>query len=66
MTMIQNAGMTLLPFVAGSLTDRTGSYDAAMFVFGLLGSLGLVFAILLLRRERGPLAHGLEVPIKEN
>jgi MFS family permease len=62
MTMIQNCGMTLVPFAAGALTDRTGGYNAAMVFFGLLGSLGLVFAILLLRRERGRYTHGLESP----
>jgi MFS family permease len=65
MTMIQNIGMTVAPVAAGALTDRTGGYEAAMVFFGLLGSLGLVFALLLLRRERGPGCHGLEVPSAE-
>jgi MFS family permease len=62
MTMIQNVGMFLLPLVGGALADRAGNYGPTMVLFGGLGSLGLIFAILLLRRERGPKAHGLEHP----
>jgi MFS family permease len=62
MTMLQNAGMALAPVAAGALTDQTGGYGAAMVFFGTLGTLGLVFAMLLLRRERGPGGHGLEMP----
>lgn len=65
MTMIQAIGMTLAPVAAGRLTDSTGGYGAAMVFFGVLGSLGLVFAILLLRRETGPEGHGMEVPSTE-
>ncbi|MFO7652429.1 MAG: MFS transporter [Candidatus Krumholzibacteriia bacterium] len=65
MTMVQMVGMTLVPVVAGSLSDRTGGYGAAMVLFGLLGTLGLLFAVLLLRRERGPHGHGLERPSAE-
>ncbi len=61
-TMIQNAGMTLVPFLSGWLTDRTGNYTGAMFLFGGLGSVGLLFAWLLLRHDRGPEGHGLEKP----
>ena len=61
-TMIQNFGMAAAPLAAGWLTDRSGNYNAAMILFGVLGSLGLVFAVLLLRRERGPARHGLELP----
>lgn len=62
LTLIQNAGMTLLPWIAGGLTDRTGGYGAAMFLFGALGTTALLSALLLLRRERSDRGHGLERP----
>ena len=62
-TMIQNGGMTLVPFVSGAMTDRAGNYTAAMFLFGGLGTLALLFAWLLLREDRSPRGHGLEKPL---
>jgi hypothetical protein len=35
-----------------------------MWIFSILGVLGLVFAYLLRKSERGPNGHGLEFGIK--
>ena len=62
-TMIQAGGMTLVPFLSGAMTDRTGDYTAAMFLFGGLGTAALLFALLLLREDKRPQGHGLERPV---
>ncbi|MBN1884726.1 MAG: MFS transporter [Candidatus Krumholzibacteriota bacterium] len=47
MTMLQNIGLGLFPWLSGRLRDVTGDYTASQVMFALLGLLGLVFAILL-------------------
>jgi MFS family permease len=59
-TMIQNIGLALFPWLNGALRDATQAYTASMIMFSSLGLVGLVFAFLLRRSERGPDAHGLE------
>ncbi len=59
-TMIQNIGLALFPWLNGTLRDATQAYTASMIMFSALGLVGLVFAFLLRRSERGPGAHGLE------
>jgi MFS family permease len=61
MTMIQNAGLALFPYLNGRLRVATHSYSASMVMFATLGAVGFVFALLLLRvdrREGGALERG--------
>jgi MFS family permease len=61
MTMIQNAGLALFPWLNGRLRVATASYEASMVMFATLGAVGFVFALLLLkadRREGGALERG--------
>ena len=52
MTMIQNFGLALFPWLNGLLRDMTQAYTASMVMFSMLGFVGLLFAILLLRADR--------------
>ena len=61
MTMIQNAGLALFPYLNGKLRVATHNYSASMVMFATLGAVGFVFALLLLkadRREGGALERG--------
>lgn len=58
MTMIQNIGLAVFPFVIGWVRDYTGNYSAAMLVFSSLGVIGFVFSILLTASERERLEKG--------
>ena len=67
MTMIQNIGLTIFNFLIGWANDfsaagpqNPGGYDLGMWLFSILGVLGLAFAILLNRSEAGPRGHGLD------
>jgi len=67
MTMIQNIGLAGFNLVigwandtAGAGLDNPGGYPPGMWIFSGLGILGFVFALLLLKRETGSDAHGLE------
>ena len=67
MTMIQNIGLAGFNLLIGWTNDASGAsithpegYVPGMWIFTVLGVLGVFFALLLLRRERGPQAHGLE------
>ncbi len=51
MTMIQNIGLGLFPFLNGWLRDSTQSYTASLIMFASLGVFGLVFALLLKRND---------------
>ena len=51
-TMIQNIGLALFPFLNGKLRDITHTYTASMIMFASLGLFGLVFAILLRRSDK--------------
>ncbi len=50
-TMIQNIGLALFPYLNGKLRDVTHTYTASMLMFASLGLVGLVFAILLRRAD---------------
>lgn len=50
-TMIQNIGLALFPFLNGKLRDVTHTYTASMLMFATLGFAGLVFAWLLKRAD---------------
>ncbi len=67
MTLIQQIGMAILPILIGSANDYSGAsaanpagYHLGMWIFSILGVLGLIFAYLLRKSETGPGGHGLE------
>ncbi|HEY6770474.1 MAG TPA: MFS transporter [Candidatus Sulfotelmatobacter sp.] len=67
MTMIQNIGLFGLNLLVGwannyghaDATNPAG-YNLGMWIFSVLGFLGVLFAFLLRQREIGPHGHGLE------
>jgi hypothetical protein len=67
MTMCQNIGLTLFNFLIGWANDYAGAgpnnpggYTLGMWLFSILGILGLIFATSLNRVEAGPKGHGLD------
>jgi MFS family permease len=67
MTMIQNIGLAGFNLMVGWANDHghagpnnPNGYNLGMWIFSILGFLGLTFAFLLRRRELGPHGHGLE------
>ena len=52
MTMVQNMGLALFPWLNGRLRVATQDYAASMLMFAGLGAAGLVFALLLKRADR--------------
>ena len=67
MTMIQNIGLAGLNLLVGWANDyghagpeNPAGYHLGMWIFSILGLLGVLFAFLLLQRETGPHGHGLE------
>jgi MFS family permease len=67
MTLLQQIGFFLLNLVIGKANDyagagleNVGGYALGMWIFSILGFIGLTFAILLRLRETGPHGHGLE------
>jgi MFS family permease len=53
MTLLQNIGMAVIPWVAGRLTDVSGGdYKYAMVMFASLGFVGLIFSLLLRISEK--------------
>jgi len=67
MTFVQQIGFGVLNFVIGKANDYSGAgpanpggYTLGMWIFSVLGFVGLAFAILLRIRETGPHGHGLE------
>lgn len=52
MTMVQNIGLALFPWLNGKLRVATDSYEASMVMFAALGVVGFVLAVLLLRSDR--------------
>jgi len=67
MTLIQQMGFFALNLVIGMANDfsqasaeNPGGYALGMWIFSVLGFLGLFFAIMLRRSEAGPGGHGLE------
>jgi len=67
MTMIQNLGLFGFNLLVGwannyghaGATNPSG-YNLGMWIFSVLGFLGVTFAFLLRQREMGPHGHGLE------
>lgn len=67
MTMIQNIGLAGLNLLVGWANDYShasaehpAGYHLGMWIFSILGFLGVMFAFLLRQRELGPHGHGLE------
>jgi MFS family permease len=67
MTLIQQIGFFILNLLIGKANDyagaglqNVGGYALGMWIFSVLGFVGLTFAILLRIRETGPQGHGLE------
>ena len=72
MTMIQNIGLFGFNLLIGFANDfegasatNPGGYDLGMWIFSILGFLGLLFAFLLRKSETGPGAHGSEEGMKK-
>jgi MFS family permease len=71
MTMIQNIGLfgfnLLIGFandISGASAENPAGYNLGMWIFSILGFLGLLFAFLLRKSETGPTGHGLEKGMK--
>jgi MFS family permease len=67
MTMIQNIGLFGLNTLVGWANNYShagaanpSGYNLGMWIFSVLGFLGVTFAFLLRQRELGPHGHGLE------
>jgi len=67
MTAIQNIGLFGFNIVIGAANDfshasaaNPAGYHMGMWIFSILGLLGMCFAYLLRQRELGPHGHGLE------
>lgn len=67
-TLIQALGIAVSNLAAGSLADKAGAgaqnpagYSVMLWFFFLLSLTALTSAVLLWRRETGPLGHGLEL-----
>jgi MFS family permease len=67
MTMIQNIGLFGFNLLIGFANDISGAsaanpagYNLGMWIFSILGFLGLMFAFLLRKSETGAGGHGLE------
>jgi MFS family permease len=67
MTMIQNIGLFGLNLLVGWANNyahadasNPAGYRLGMWIFSVLGVLGVVFSFLLRQRELGPKGHGLE------
>lgn len=52
MTAWQNVGLFAFPYANGALRDATHGYTASQIMFTVLGGVGLIFALLLLRADR--------------
>jgi MFS family permease len=67
MTLIQQIGFFIMNLLIGKANDYAGAglanpggYALGMWIFSILGFVGLGFSILLRIRETGPHGHGLE------
>jgi MFS family permease len=67
MTVVQNMGFFGFNLAIGWANDHghasdanPGGYHLGMWIFSILGLLGMLFAFLLRQREMGPHGHGLE------
>ncbi len=51
MTMVQNVGLAVFPWVIGRLRDATADYTIGMLVFASLGVFAVAFSLLLRRAD---------------
>ncbi len=72
MTMIQNIGLFGFNLLIGFANDFAGAsaqnpegYNLGMWIFSILGFLGLIFSYLLRRSELGQGGHGLDDGMKK-
>jgi MFS family permease len=72
MTLIQQIGLFLFNWMIGAANDAAGAsatnpegYIPGMWIFSILGFLGLLFSIILHKHESGPKGHGLELAMGE-
>jgi len=65
MTMIQNIGLAGFNLLIGWANDFSGDYTLGMWIFSVLGFLGLFFAFMLKKIESGSRGHGLELSMVE-
>jgi len=72
MTMIQNIGLfgfnLLIGFandISGASAENPSGYNLGMWIFSILGFLGLIFSFLLRRSELSTSGHGLEEGMKK-
>ncbi|MCP2619085.1 MFS transporter, partial [Candidatus Aminicenantes bacterium AC-335-A11] len=64
MTLIQNIGLTIFPWLAGKITDLSGGdYTNTMLMFASLGFIGAIFSILL-KISDSKAKTGIELPTK--
>lgn len=64
MTLVQNMGLTVFPWLAGKIVDLSGgSYTNTMMMFASLGFVGLIFSMLLKISESRK-ETGIELPTK--
>lgn len=68
MTLIQQIGVALFNWMIGKANDMANAgvqnpegYIPGMWIFSILGFIGLLFAFLLWKAETGPEGHGLEL-----
>ena len=73
MTLIQQVGFFALNLMIGMANDSSGAgaqnpggYALGMWLFSILGFVGLAFAFLLRKSETGPGAHGLETIVAKS
>ena len=60
MTMIQNIGLAGFNLAIGWANDFSGGYTTGMWIFSVLGFLGMLFSFLLRKTELKTGGHGLE------
>jgi hypothetical protein len=67
MTLVQQVGLAGMNWLIGVANDAShasaanpAGYRPGMWIFTMLGFLGLLFSWLLYRSEKGPSGHGLE------
>nr|WP_321410683.1 MFS transporter [uncultured Carboxylicivirga sp.] len=69
MTLIQQIGVAGFVWLVGKANDMSDAsatnpqgYNMGMWIFSVLGIVGLTFSLLLYKTETGPKGHGLEKP----
>ncbi len=65
MTMVQNIGLAGFNLLIGFANDFSGGYTMGMWIFSVLGFLGMLFAYLLMRADRIHLDGHLAKPAFE-